>query len=335
MSTALSRMSACRGGGRARVATGRAEVGEIQRARLIGALTELVAERRAGGVSVARIVARSGVSRRTFYEHFTDRESCFLEAFERGIARAAENVIPAYRMGGRWRERIRASLAGFLEFVDTEPQTAYLCVVGALGSGDRALERRARVVETLVEAVHEGRFEVRAGRRTDRLLAEGLVGAVLAVIHTRLQEPETGKPFTDLLNPMMSMIVMPYLGAAAAARELQHPAPETPARKPPTVDPLRELDMRLTYRTIRVMLAIASNPAASNREVGYAAGIADQGQISKLLARLQGLGLIQNNGGDHSKGEPNAWTFTAVGQNLAHTLSVRPVVARVPSRAAR
>jgi hypothetical protein len=41
-----------------------------------------------------------------------------------------------------------------------------------------------------------------------------------------------------------------------------------------------------------VLIAIGSHAGASNRQVGEAAGIADQGQISKLLARLDGLGLI-------------------------------------------
>ncbi len=74
--------------------------------------------------------------------------------------------------------------------------------------------------------------------------------------------------------------------------------------------------MRLTYRTVRVLLAISANPDASNRQVATAAGISDQGQISKLLTRLQSLGLIQNGGGDHAKGEPNAWTLTAKGQEV-------------------
>ena len=308
---------------RASVTIARSEVGEIQRSRLVGALIELVAERGAAGVSVARIVARSGVSRRTFYEHFADRESCFLAALDRGIERAGESVIPAYQAPGKWRERIRASLGGLLEFVDAEPQTAYLCFVGALGSGGRVLERRTAIVEALVDAVDEGRHEAGAKRPPDRLLAEGLVGAVLAVIHMRLQGSQEGEPFIDLLNPLMRMIVLPYIGAAAAARELQRPVPPTPVRRLCPSDALRELDMRLTYRTIRVVLAIASHPAASNRAVGDAAGIADQGQISKLLARLQGLGLIQNNGGDHGKGEPNAWTLTAKGRVLTDTLEAR------------
>jgi DNA-binding MarR family transcriptional regulator len=88
--------------------------------------------------------------------------------------------------------------------------------------------------------------------------------------------------------------------------------------------------MRLTYRTVRVLIAIASHEGASNRQVGDAAGIADQGQISKLLARLDGLGLIENTGAGHSRGEANAWQLTRKGLEVEHTIRVE--AAPVPGR---
>jgi DNA-binding MarR family transcriptional regulator len=129
-------------------------------------------------------------------------------------------------------------------------------------------------------------------------------------------------PLMNLLNPLMGMIVLPYLGPAAARRELARAAPHVPRRSRPTANPLRELDMRLTYRTVRVLRAIAANPSASNREVSVAAGISDQGQISKLLARLQKLGLIRNGGPKRgfTRGEPNAWTLTDTGHQLAESV---------------
>ena len=66
--------------------------------------------------------------------------------------------------------------------------------------------------------------------------------------------------------------------------------------------------MRLTYRTVRVLFAIAELGEAgsypSGRAVGDASGISDQGQISKLLARLAHLGLIHNSATSRGKGEP-------------------------------
>jgi AcrR family transcriptional regulator len=329
---------------------GRGRVGEIQRARILSAMGGLVRERGAAGVTVAHVVSRSGVSRRTFYELFADREDCFLAAFDLAVARAKESVVSAYREAGGWRERVRSGLEALLGFFDAEPELGFLCVVGALGAGQRALERRARVVQALVAAVHDGCAERRGTREPDRLVAEGLVGAVLAVIHPRMVDAaavdggagslgssggvgssggaqRAVEPLLGLLNRLMGMIVLPYLGAGAAERELRRPAPVLRAPVRAREDPLRELDMRLTYRTVRVLHAIAelggrgSNP--SNRQVATAAGISDQGQISKLLARLHTHGLIENAGGDHTKGEANAWSLTTRGHDVAHTIQTQ------------
>jgi len=160
-------------------------VAEIQRQRILRATAEVAAEHGAGEVTVAHIVERAGVSRRTFYELFADREECFLAALDEAIGRAAAVVLPVYDSAGGWRERVRAGLAALLCFLDDEPGTRALLVVEALGAGPRALERRARVVNALIAAVDEARREGR-GANAPPLAAEGVVGAVLAVIHARV-----------------------------------------------------------------------------------------------------------------------------------------------------
>jgi DNA-binding MarR family transcriptional regulator len=123
------------------------------------------------------------------------------------------------------------------------------------------------------------------------------------------------------VNPLMSMIVLPYLGEAASKREAKRAVPKQ-RRRPSTQrrDPLRDLDMRLTYRTVRVLVAVAQHPGASNRQVAEVSGVADQGQISKLLLRLHNLGLIENTGQGPARGEPNAWRLTAKGQEIEQTI---------------
>jgi DNA-binding MarR family transcriptional regulator len=73
--------------------------------------------------------------------------------------------------------------------------------------------------------------------------------------------------------------------------------------------------MEVTYRTSRVLAAIAAQPDASNREVADAAGISDQGQASKLLARLENLRLIHNPG-EWRVGRRHAWRLTARGKRV-------------------
>jgi hypothetical protein len=132
---------------------------------------------------------------------------------------------------------------------------------------------------------------------------------------------------SGLLNELMGMIVLPYLGPGAARREQTRPVPAvgTSAHKSAALlahsDPLLGVPMRLTYRTARVLECIASQPGVSNRRVADRAGVSDQGQISKLLARLERLGLIANTGMGHPMGEPNAWTLTALGAQVTHRLN--------------
>jgi DNA-binding MarR family transcriptional regulator len=156
------------------------------------------------------------------------------------------------------------------------------------------------------------------------LTAEGVVGAVLGVLHARLSGAELSEDgsvaVAELLGPLMGIVVLPYLGNAAAVRESSREASPRPRTAPLHGDPLRELDMRLTYRTVRVLLAIASDPGASNRRIADAAGIADQGQISKLLTRLEHLGLIANARAAQTRGEPNHWTLTDKGHEVKRTL---------------
>lgn len=294
----------------------RDHVGDIQRARMLAAMAEEVSERGVSGVTVAHIVARSGVSRRTFYEQFDNCEDCFLAAFEDAATRAWERVRPSYAAGSGWRERIRQALAAFLSFLDSEPSAGRLLVVESLGGGPQALERRGRIVAAVVAAVDEGRKAAKVEPPT--LAAEGVVGGVLSILHARLLEDRAESALVTLTSELMATIVLPYLGPSAARRERERPAPVTEAVAHRIVggNPLNRLDMRLTYRTVRVLTAVAQRPGSSNRRIAEAAGISDQGQISKMLARLHQLGLIENSGSTPTRGEPNAWSLTAMGHQV-------------------
>jgi AcrR family transcriptional regulator len=308
-----------------------AQLAQIQRARILGAMFDVACERGAASVSVADVVERSGVSRRTFYESFSDREDCFLAAFQDALASAGERVLPAYESQGKWHEQIRAGLTALLAFIDEEPTIGRLLIVESLSGGPRVLQRRGEILAAVTRAIDEGRGEPRAAD-PPMLSAEGIVGGVLTVIHSRLPaSPRTGEAehalLAELIGPLMSMIVLPYLGAAAAKRELDRVVPPVARGEHSSsvlADPFKEAGMRLTYRTVRVLSAIDAlggrgvNP--SNRQVGETAGITDQGQISKLLGRLERIGLISNTGLGPGQGAPNSWALTLNGQRVVSTI---------------
>jgi len=302
----------------------REHVADIQRARMLAAAAEVAAELGAGSVTVAQVVERAGISRRTFYEVFDDCEDCLRAAFDNGVRRASEQVLAAYRTPGSWTERVRRALTAALSFFDADPSLAWLLMVESLAVRASA-ERRAQVMSQLVGAIDAGRGESKTSMLGSTLTAEGVLGAVMGVIQARLSEPEPC-PLVELLNPLMSMIVLPYMGAAAARRELERGLPDAGMAGDAaagTGNPLEGLNMRLTYRTMRVLQTVAVRPGSSNRLVGDASGIADQGQISKLLGRLEKLGLVENLGTGAVRGEPNAWMLTRRGEEVHDALTAQ------------
>src|SRR5580700_6808226 len=315
---------------------GRVRVADMQRSRLLGGAVAAVEELGWSRVTTASIVSRARVSRRTFYDLFSDREDCLLEVLQNTTGRIADELEAAIPDGLSWRERVRTGMWIVLSFFDREPELARLCVVQSVRGGRRVLERREEVLARLTEIVDEGRLEGERAARVPSLTAEGLVGAVLTILSRRLSASQR-ESLSDLVGDLMGMIVLPYLGPAAARSERTRPAPTPPATASMTgplassvprayragEDPLRDVPMRLTYRTALVLEGVAQNPGASNRIIGERAEGYDQGQISKLLGRLERLGLLANTGEGHAKGEPNAWRLTELGERVTQHLALR------------
>lgn len=315
------------------IADGRAGgLAEVQRMRLLAAAVAALDELGCAGATVAQITERARMSRTTFYEQFANADECVVAVLDELVERIARELRRLDLRDLQWRVRIRHCLWVILSCLEREPVLARVCVVRASQGGPQVLERREQIIARLVAAVDEGRGEGRRDAFLTLLTAEGVVGAAVRIIDTRLRA-EDGEPLTGLLAELTAMIVLPYLGAAAAKRERLRPAPGR-LRMLPVGEPdrtlqagelnasLKGLQMRLTFRTARALEGVAANPGASNRVVAARAGIADQGQASKLLARLERLGLIVNGAVTASKWQHNSWTLTPLGQQIAHSLGV-------------
>lgn len=302
---------------------------EMQRRRLFTATAEIAFERGMQRLTVATVCERAGLSRKTFYSLYEDRDEFLLAVFEDAVAQAHGAMVESVAGETRWREGVRAGLVGLLEFLDREPGTGRLLIVEALGAGSPTLEARSRVLAKLATILDEGRLagtgaraRTKAPRQLPPLTAEGAVGAVISVIHARMLNRD-GSPLTELTNPLMAMIVQPYLGPAAAQKELEQSLPRARATTPRLpADPFKDLPMRLTYRTARALTAIATAPGSSSKQVADAAGITDVGQISKLLSRLKRYELIEDNGAGPAKGLPRAWSLTPRGEGVLQAVGI-------------
>jgi AcrR family transcriptional regulator len=309
------------------------QVSDIQRSRLLAGAVAVVGELGYGHTTVGRITARARVSRRTFYEMFAGREECLAALLDDVASHLQCELRAAGLEGLSWRERIHTGLRVILGFLDRDPVLARVCVVESSRASGLVQEHRETVLARLVEAIDDGHPRGSRGEGRGALTAEGLVGAALAIAQARLSQVPS-EPLTDLLGELMGMIVLPYLGSAAARRERERAVPaqppvasQAPAAVPRGIeDPLNGLQMRITYRTARVLTGVSdlvrAGEAPSNRQVADYAGIHDPGQVSKLLRRLEQLGLLANDGEGRVSGEPNAWRLTAKGEQVTDSIAL-------------
>lgn len=313
----------------------------MQRRRLINAALALVYERGAQAVTIALVSDRAGVSRKTFYDSFENREMCLLAAFEEAAERARHALKRTNGGAGSWRERVRAGLLVLLCFLEEEPMVARMLIVEALSCGELTLDARRRVLTQMIAIVDEGHAEPKVSRDVPPLTAEGMVGAVFSVVHARMldrqrrgelsslmDEPES-RPLSELAGPLTAMIVQPYLGTVAGKQELVR---STPSFKPSApklpADPFKDLPIRLTYRTARVLASIAATPGTSGKRLAAASGVTDDGQMSRLLGRLERAGLVRNDGAQPARGEAKAWTLTDRGAGVQAVIAEQTERAR-------
>lgn len=134
-----------------------------QRGRMLGAMADAVAAKGYAGTTVADVVAGAGVSRKTFYEHFRDKEECFLAAFDAGVDLLLDAIVGARPSGGDqgWLELMRARVRAYLETLSSEPAFARTFLIEVFAAGPHALERRAVVLRRFAHLFRDLHVEAR------------------------------------------------------------------------------------------------------------------------------------------------------------------------------
>jgi AcrR family transcriptional regulator len=285
---------------------------------------------------VYTVATPAGITESAFFDVFATVEECYRAAFEQGLERLSRTLAEAAVREQAWLERVRSGLVALLGFLDDEPSWGRLLVLDTPLNGALTIECRQRLHDLLADLIehHAATGEYGGAGRplgSPLLLAtltgELVVGGVFSVIRTSLLDDGCAK-LVELAPSLMAFIVAPYLGQAAAQAELEgkpSDAGEAPASgagpaRAQAISHAAELPIRATHRTTLVLRAIAGAPYSNNREVARAAGLADEGQTSKLLARLERKGVIENVGAGATRGEPNAWLLTESGRRALELL---------------
>lgn len=185
-----------------------AVVAQVQRERLLQATVEVAAEVGYQRTSVARVIQYAGVSRRTFYDLFADREECFLAAYDEVVTHVLSLVGDARGEGSSAAERVRGALEALLRFCADEPRAARLCIVEVLAAGPAARARRAATMERLAGLIEEPLRDLHGDNGLGSLSARAFIGGLHELIYEPVARGEVSE-LPGLAERMLRIQVAP------------------------------------------------------------------------------------------------------------------------------
>jgi len=192
-------------------------VSQNQRERMLLATAELVAERGYQRTTIELIAKTARVALVTFYEHFANKEECFLAAFDESVAAAGEVFAELLDPEQPWVDQISTGLEVLLEMVVSEQPRAKLCIVEAQAAGTESLARYHSMLERVAPKLREGReLNPRASRLPDGLEV-AIAGGLMWLVHQRLVSDRVDD-LKGLLPEMLQVTLTPYVGEVEAAR---------------------------------------------------------------------------------------------------------------------
>jgi AcrR family transcriptional regulator len=164
----------------------RSFVAANQRERILSAVAQAAAEVGYADMNVEGITARAGVSRRTFYEHFRNKEDAFFAAYDAAVHQVIRHVRRAYLNEVTAQERLRAGIGEFLQFLAAGPELARMCIVEVLAAGPRVIARRNDAMRMFAEIIEENIHELVPSCRRPALTAETIVGGIHEAVFSRI-----------------------------------------------------------------------------------------------------------------------------------------------------
>jgi AcrR family transcriptional regulator len=193
-----------------------------QRGRMLGAMADAVSAKGYAATTVADVVAGAGVSRKTFYEHFRDKEECFLAAFDTGVDLLLGAIHSAQAAGddATWVGLMRARARAYLETLASEPAFARTFLIEVFAAGPRALDRRAEVLRRFAQLFRD--LHVEARRQFPDLppvpepMYMAAVGAINELVSDFTREGRTAE-LPELEDTLLFLQVALFAGRDTAA----------------------------------------------------------------------------------------------------------------------
>lgn len=204
----------------------RAEVSANQRRRMIEATIDVVAEKGYAELTVADVIARAGVSRRAFYEHFANREDCFLAAYDSVMAESEAALRRAFTISDDLEASVQVGLREIYSRALRRPGALRLLMVEIGTAGPAGIARREQLGAGYEQALRE-RIGLPPGPGPiPNPVLRGVVGGLGAVLYARIDQPRRRR---QLLQEVPDLVrwATSYWPAPPAMMTLADPGPET------------------------------------------------------------------------------------------------------------
>jgi AcrR family transcriptional regulator len=196
-------------------------VASNQRERIVVAVAQVCSTAGYAAMSVEDVVVASGVSRRTFYDNFQDKEDAFLAAYDEVTSRLLLRVKAAYDANDDIIARAREGLRALLGFLAAEPAFADMCVVEALAAGPMVVEHRNANLRMLSDLIDEAADAAMPDATPPSpIIAQALVGGIFEVVYSRVLAGRHAE-LPGLLPGLIFTLLLPYAGHDVATQVLK------------------------------------------------------------------------------------------------------------------
>lgn len=188
---------------RGRHGLSREQVTAAQRNRLLEAMARAVAERGYVKTSVATVLRAAGVGRETFYELFSDKQDCFLAAYDAVVDLMLTVTSQALDEDGPALERWSRGLEAYLNTLAAQPALARTFLIEVYAAGPEAMAKRCEVQRRFAETVADA---FGAAGEEDRFACEALVAATSSLVTNRLgMEEAASTALRELHRPLVDL----------------------------------------------------------------------------------------------------------------------------------
>ena len=165
----------------------RKQVRSSQRERLIAAMIALVGENGYASTTVAKVIARAGVSRKAFYEHFTNKEACFLVAYDVIAAEGRRDVSRAYENAADPAEGAQLAISKLFERAIDNPGNVRMALVEAGVVGQTGIDRREQLMSGYENLLRDMLGLPRGPGAVPNPVLRGIVGGLNGVLQAHVR----------------------------------------------------------------------------------------------------------------------------------------------------